>query len=270
MDNKIVLDRTLEIEELVYWNNLLDIIPVNQNTYISGRYGAWNFHLKENSDQSNLRKNHILYSQESETLDELKSKLQKDPDTIPIMNHLNKALDSYQKLFPDFNPFQLMIFTIYSSPIIDSNISISNKEILLKGIKNKNSSDVTYAPQISLILDLMAGKMKEINPNHPFESLGAKGSVKISLGDKNIETIAVCEGKKDNTITENRPTFLVLKEKNYIMEYAIDFSGVNSDYKNDILSPFDKEQINITKELHRFNLNNELKTSGTKVKKNKI
>lgn len=271
MENKITLNKPISNEEAVFWNTLIQSIPVNQNTYISGRYGAWNFHLKEDSDQSLLKKRHLNYSEESNSLQELKDRLQKDPDTIPFYKELGKSLDIYQSLFPEFNPFQLMVITIYTSPIIETSIKVTNKEIkLLSNADRKRSEDVTYAPQIAMLLELMAGKMKEIDGSFPFEENGAEGSVKISIGDKNLATISVSKGKLDNTISKDRATYIALKEKNHIMEYVIDFSGVNTDYKGDILSPFDKEQILLTKELHRYNLQKDLKQTGIKTRKNKI
>lgn len=257
MENKIKFNRSLSKEEIVFWNTLLENLPTNQNAYIYGRYGAWNHFMKDDSDQNKLREIHLELAKGCSSTEELTAILKKEPDTVPFFKPLEKAMLIYKELLPNLTPYQLMHLTIFAAPIVDVNIKVNKNGIEFTS-KDKNQEVITYAPQTAFLLELMAGRMAEINNSYNFSPIKASGTIKIQEDKNEIHTISVTEGKKDANSMEDKDTFLVSKEKNYLMQFCIDFSGTNADYNADILSPYDRNQAKLNKDLLTYNLDQKL------------
>lgn len=270
MNNKLNFNKELTDYELNYWSVLLQELPTNCNNYINNAYEIWDNTHPFKEIRANKAIEHLELASTCKNVDELLEKLSKDVDVISHNTKYKKAFNAYLKIFPDFNPSQLMFTTIYFSSLIDVNIKIEKDGIKLLSIDSPESKDLTYAPQISAIADLMNGRIFELDKSYKGSEIEVFGSVQLNpTDDKNVHHIEITYAKKSEINNKLQPTVIVNKTTNYLSMFSIDFSGENFD-SDLILSPLGNFQSTFVKALPKINLENELGKSKNTTKRAKI
>ncbi len=262
-------EQELTKEEFNFWSTFFDHFPCHHNRYIQSIISTF---AKQISQKETLSLEEAYQSlKNSQSNNEMIETLSKQHNWMPnVIEKYEKTINALHKIIPNNKPIELFLFSIYSGFIQDWNLELSSKGISL--INSGEISKKTYVPELAMVADLMAGRLKDIFPNLNIEPISLKGET-LLINDKESYLFAHKKGIK-NCYLSNSNYGSIIQRYSVInnekkLEFNYDFAQNTDDHKN-TYAPLQYEQNKLLVIIQNNYLNSSLKHQSDQVKRIKI
>lgn len=269
-ENIFYFDRELNKEELNLWSTFFDYFPCHHNRGIQSILNDFNGNVsKKEWNIQTVYEELKKFNNNKEMIEKFSEIGSWTKDTI---NSYAKTISELQKIIPVGKPIEFFLMSIYSGSVQDWNIEINSKGIGFTSLYD-NLWDKTYAPQVAMVADLMAGRINDIFTTLKVNPIKIYGEIKLE--DKNNKSFCVFVHKNNNNSYVSNSNFGSTIERYTIfnekinLDFSYDFSKNTNESKR-LYSPMQDEQKNLLSLINK-NYIDSLLTQNTKQKnKNKI
>lgn len=264
-----LFERELTKEEFNFWSTFFDHFPCHHNRYIQSFISTFAKQIPQKEEFNLETAYHALKnSQSNEEMIETLSRLN---NWMPnVIDKYAKTIHALDKIIPNNKPIELFLFSIYSGFIQDWNLELSSKGISL--INEGEISRKTHVPQLAMVADLMAGRLKDIFPTLDIAPISLKGETLLSNQKESYffahkKGIKNCYLSNPNYGSIIQRYFVINNEKK--LEFNYDFSQ-NTDDQKSIYAPLQYEQNKLLVIIQNNYLNSSLKHQSEQVRRIKI
>jgi hypothetical protein len=262
MNNKpdFSFDRTLASEELNFWSTFFDYFPCHHNRCLQSLVSYFAKEIKGTNDIEDYYEHIKTF----ETKEELINFMNGQDLPEAVKENYPRVIKDLDKIFPDSNPVDLFLMSIYGAYIQGWELELNQNGINL--VPGGRSVDLTtYVPQLAMVVDLMNERAAQIFPHLNLKPIKVSGE-KVLIDEKDGNKTFKIKIEKNSLITR---MVINKRDDSFSHDFSVTFNE-NGDISKEIYSPLQQEQKKFITVINKHFLENELTSKETKQKTRKI